>query len=666
MCGISGIISFNKEVEPPEVIIEINNLIRHRGPDGEGYLTLNFADKLPKIWYGKETPNEIKNRSFKYSPQKSVESDLFSKQKYNLAFGHRRLSIIDLSPLGHQPMSNENGSIWIVYNGEIYNYIELKELLIKKGYRFTSKTDTEVIIHSYEEWGEACVEKFNGMWAFALLDLKNNFVFFSRDRTGVKPLYYYSSKEHLVFASVLKSVLKVAPVRVNYGVVWDYLVLKESNYFRETFYDGILELEPASNMIVDFKGNITVKKYWKPELNLSRGAYHPENANNLIAKTRELIEAAVRIRLRSDVAVGSCLSGGIDSSTIVVIAEKLLEKNKSTEISNFGFKTFTSSFEDEKFDERRYVRTLADCLKISPFYVFPTENGFIADIHRLIKIQEMPFSSTSIYAQYKVMEKAKEENVKVLLDGQGGDELFGGYNNYSYVALLEMIKSFRLYTLIKEIILNSHNSELSFYNQIKGMIAELSKSLPLRLRLKILQNFRNDLKILNRDFLLSNLERSKIWGERFNGFSLGRRLYEDFMGRNLQGLLRYEDKNSMAFSIESRTPFADDKNLIEFIFSVPSCYKVKNGWGKYLLREAVKDILPSEICWRRNKMGFVTPEKVWMKNLVPLWKEAFANLDSYVFNRVAVESQIRKIEEEGSTDLGNMWRPLNYLLWKNT
>ena len=667
MCGIAGIINFRppKDAGSNSAILRMSRAIRHRGPDDEGYASLEFGTGNVSCWYGNDTPENARGRDFLYSPKGPVDAGGFGAAPVRAVFGHRRLSIVDLSPLGHQPMGSADGSLWIVFNGEIYNHIELKELLESKGHVFLSKTDTEVVIAAYREWGEDCVDRFNGMWAFALLDNAGKKVFFSRDRTGVKPLYYHMSGDRFVFASEIRAVLETVPGLVNYGVVWDYIVLKKNHYLSETFFDGILELEPARSMTLGFDGNLSVRKYWNPDVNVSFGKFDESEASRLAGETGSLVENAVRVRLRSDVPVGSCLSGGLDSSTIVAVANGLLEKNIGREVLGERQKTFTSSFDDQRFDERRYVRILDGALRISPFFVFPSEDGLADDLDRLVRIQGEPFSSTSIYAQYKVMQKVRDEGVKVLLDGQGGDELFGWYPSYHYVHMIELMRLFKLLTFMKDWKLASANSNIRSMEQLKGIIRELSRTLPLKIQYRLWNAARDDLGLLDRGFLASHRERASRWAETLGGLSLGKRLFADMSRRNLQGLLRYEDRNSMAFSIESRTPFADDRDLIALMLSVPSCYKVRNGWTKYLFRRSVENVLPAEICWRRDKMGFVTPEKLWIKNIIGRNKECLTAADENVFDRRALGDCLEKSVHSSSAVGENLWRPLNYQMWKN-
>lgn len=665
MCGITGIVKFNSLIEDPLKIVDMNNLLRHRGPDDEGYLSYNKNNNSLKVWGGKETPSSIWNRNYDYSPVNNVYSEAFPKENANLLLGHRRLSILDLSPLGHQPMCDKDGKIWIILNGEIYNYIELKEELISLGYEFISKSDTEVIINSYKEWGEDCIKRFNGMWAFAILDLEHSTLFCSRDRTGVKPFYYFINGEMFAFASEIKALRAILKPSVNEAIVWDYLVLKRSDHSEDTFYCGIKELLPAHCIKCDFDGNFSVKKYWNLCEQIQNGV--DLDIEKETEEVYNLIENSVKLRLRSDVRVGSCLSGGLDSSTIVSLVNEILRKDGEVKSVGDIQKTFTSSFNDDKYDERKYVKDLSSKFKIDDHYIFPTKEEFASDVVDLIKIQDEPFSSTSIYAQYRVMKKAKDENVKVLLDGQGGDELFGGYFNYQIVYLFELLKENKFKTFIDELKDSKRINNLGYFSHLKRMLIEFAKAYFLKPALYASKFAFDEFKILNKDFFFSHLDRVENFLDRWREplFSLNHKLRSDFTIGQLTPLLRYEDRNSMAFSIEARTPFSDDVELIEKVMRLPSEMKIRNGFRKYILRKAMDKILPQSICWRKDKMGFVTPETNWIKYFLKNGKNYFAGEDLSFINRQSFEILRKDVENGEIVPPDNMWRMLNIILWGN-
>jgi asparagine synthase (glutamine-hydrolysing) len=668
MCGIAGYISLISTIEDNNVIVRMTDALRHRGPDDEGYILANLDSGTLTTWAGKDTRKDTVSSGFNYTPKYHVDSDKFHFEKVNIALGHRRLSILDLSPSGHQPMCNKDGTIWIVYNGEIYNYIELRKELENKGRAFISKSDTEVLIHSYEEWGEECVNRFNGMWAFAILDMRKKTVFASRDRTGVKPFYYHYDGKRFIFASEIKALLNIVPLSVNNGVVWDYLVLRTNHHFSETFYKGIIELEPSHSLSLPLSGEISelkVKRYWNPDVNYELGKYSREELDRYSIKLLPLMENAVEIRLRSEVPVGSCLSGGLDSSAIVAIVNKFLEKKVGLDILGKRQKTFTSCFDDEAYDERKYANIIVSKCKVEPYYIFPNEEGLISDLEKVIQIQEEPFISSSIYAQYKVMEKVRDVGVKVLLDGQGGDELFGGYYSYYFLNLVNLIRLSRLFEFVGEWRSMNRVAGLGNIYQMYSFAKEASKLFPLNVQLLMRDLAIREIEFIDNDFLNSYKERARRWLETISEASLGRRLHADLIAYNLKGLLKYEDRNSMFFSIEARTPYADDFRLMEFMLSMPNCYKVRKGWTKYIMRKTVEGLIPAEICWRKDKMGFVTPETKWLKTLIRKKKDELLSVNDHFFKKDHFKKKMAKFlkSDKEHFTLSNIWRVINIEIW---
>ena len=385
--------------------MNMTNALRHRGPDDEGYLAINTRAKEAYHLTGSDSKvNYPRIEEF------NKEVDLF--------LGHRRLSIIDPSPRGHQPMSNKGETVWIIHNGEIYNYVELREELKHSGYNFHTNTDTEVILAAYEEWGEDCLSKLNGMWAFIIYDKRKNFLFGSRDRTGVKPLYYYLDSNFFAFASEIKSLIKMPYVKtsVNSNAVFDYFAFNWQENEQEGFFKNIIELSQSHGFYYNLSTKTLKKwKYYNLKYSEDWEDFNEKKFNEFTEEIDKLIFNAIALRLRSDVPVGSCLSGGIDSSTIVCIVNKILEKENLTQIGEKQ-KVFTACYDDAKeIDESRWARIVAERTKTSWHQTFPDPSGFIEDLEDLVYTQDIPFGSTSIYAQYRVMKLAKETNVKVSL-----------------------------------------------------------------------------------------------------------------------------------------------------------------------------------------------------------------------------------------------------------
>lgn len=649
MCGIAGIFSTYKSINPLW-IKQMTDLLKHRGPDDEGFVGVDTS--TGKVYQAIGNDSKVGGIS--------IEN---LNKPVNLLLGHRRLSIIDLSPSGHQPMADETGNIWIVYNGEVYNYIELREELKFLGYSFRTNTDTEVILKSYKEWGFDCVNHFNGMWAFVIYDKRKNILFGSRDRFGVKPLYYYLDNNYFAFSSEIKAILSLPFYKptINEKAIFEYLVLGLEEIDEEGFYKNILELFPSYSFVLNLI-DFSFKKWKYYNLNYTN-EWEPFDESRLkthAQRVRQLIFEAIKGRLRSDVCLGTCLSGGLDSSTIVCVINQILKEHTITQIGERQ-KVFTASYEDKKVDESRWAKIVVNSTNTEWYQTFPKEDELFQDIQDLVYYQEVPFGSTSIYAQYRVMKLASENGVKVLIDGQGGDEIFTGYLGYHPIFLIELLKKGKILYLFNEL-KHLNNSPISLLYLFKTMANILGvKFLLPALRKRVAKFIKYPASIVTDDFFNTYSYLIDKLSEEYPT-ELNRSLYINMT--YLKHLLKYEDRNSMRFSIEARTPFADDVELIEYVFSLPSVYKIHNGWSKFILREAMNGILPKEIKERRDKIGFATPEFVWLKRrkkwfillLNEYRKESgeFLNVDKVIKH---IEND--KIFNEGFT----AWRVINLILW---
>ena len=387
MCGIAGQYCFDGRAPDRELLARMSEQLIHRGPDGVG--------------------TEVRGC---------------------MGLVHRRLAIIDLSDDGLQPMTNEDKTLWLLFNGEIYNYIELREELVKKGHRFHSQSDTEVILHAYEEWGTGCLQRFNGMWAFALWDEKSQQLFCARDRFGIKPFYYTEIDGSFLFASEIKALVEHPDVgkKPDDEVLGTYLAWGVQDHSARTMFDGILQLKPAHALIVTKEGAHSPYRYWEVSINGSVQSDTVDEKEN--GRFLDLLKDATRIHLRSDVAVGTCLSGGIDSSTLAVLINNLIREEAPPSVSDRQ-KTFSVVFTDKRFDESRYIDEIVNATGVDSHRTEPDPAQLWDDIDRSVWVQDEPFGSLSIYAQYCVMRLA-QKNVKVVLDGQGADELLAGYLAY--------------------------------------------------------------------------------------------------------------------------------------------------------------------------------------------------------------------------------------------
>jgi asparagine synthase (glutamine-hydrolysing) len=590
MCGIAGIILKQKvNFNLNQKIVAMTDALSHRGPDGEGFILAGDQTITPHFNTLKQNYHRA---DLNYIPKTSLQD---YDQNSFLAFGHRRLSIIDLSETGHQPMCNANGKIWITFNGEIYNYLEIKSDLKKIGHSFISESDTEVVLAAYKEWGFNCVERFNGMWAFCIYDSEKQLCFASRDRLGVKPFYYINNNNLLAFSSEQKAFIKAELIaaKINNNALHNYLIngLLETN--STNFFEGINELMPGNNLVFNLKTQeLKITTYYNltEHITLTNDRL---SEKELIDKIAYTFENSVKLRLRSDVEVGTCLSGGIDSSALAVTI---------SEITKQPLYCFTSIFKNQSINEEHFADSVANKIKAKHFKVEPTLEGFLEEIDSLIYSQDVPIWDTSTYAQYKVMELAKKNNIKVVLDGQGADELFGGYHHHF---------------LAKWNNLFSQGHFMSGLNEILASKKTISNPLQFFIKEKIKQKKYFNKKHFEQFFKPEFLKSSEIKNPSVYFNSVNEQLVEDIYQTRLKSFLKCEDRCGMWHSVESRTPFADDIELINLLFSFNGNKKIKNGVSKYLLREVVKNKLPEEIYKRYDKKGFETPMQQWMQKLRP-------------------------------------------------
>lgn len=590
MCGIAGIISTNPNNVSTERLKQMTDAIAHRGPDGEGF------------WL-----NE--NRT--------------------VGFGHRRLAIIDLSETGIQPMHypfptaetrsddptvrgpRERPRYSITYNGEIYNYIELKEELRLKGYSFFSTSDTEVILAAYDLWKEECLQLFDGMFAFAIWDDQEQTLFTARDRFGEKPFYYFFDGEQFVFASEMKA-LWAAGVekKIDHSMLLNYIGLgwvKNPADLSQTFYENISSLPQSHYLKLDLRnGKNEIVQYW----DLDKETVSTLTEADAIAQFQQLFITSVKRRLRSDVEVGTSLSGGLDSSSIAAIIK--------TQNPNSKFQVFTASFPGFEKDETAYANQVADQFQLQHHLVSPTAETLLNDIERLIHQQEEPFQSSSVYAQYKVYELTKQQGVKAILDGQGADETLAGYHKYIHWFLQE--KNREPAVVSNELkAFADHNIPVQW-----GWKNKLAARFP-DMAAVLLENKANK-EILNNKLIVNNYR--KTYFNKKSIFKptvskLNDLLYYNTMRNGLEELLRYADRNSMAHGVEVRLPFLSHE-LVQFIFSLPSHYKIQNGFTKHILRECMKQVLPSSIVYRTDKIGYEPPQQQWMQSagFAELWQHS--------------------------------------------
>lgn len=644
MCGIAGIVRFkDSSVDAVKSITLTNNAIKHRGPDGDGYLVVNEGKEQPA--FGHDTPSAIMESGILHKPTRSITQT----EQADAILAHRRLSIIDIQPTGYQPMCNIHKDLWIVHNGEIYNYKELREELISLGHRFHTASDTEVILNSYNQWGSECVNRFNGMWAFVIYDKANQQLFASRDRFGVKPFYYVYNKNCFAFASEQKALLAggVVDFKPNTSAIFDYWMFSNMERKEEGMFAGILELFPAHNLTLHLQtGELKKWKYYTLIYN-KRYDVDGFNEKETIDKIRSLVTDSIKLRLRADVEVGSCLSGGIDSSSIV---STIYQSNHT------ALNTFTVGFDDKSIDETNWANIVSGYAHSKAHLVHPNAKELLADIKNLIYCQDIPIWSTSTYAQYRVMQLIKETGIKVVLDGQGGDELFAGYESYYFYYLEDILRSQGVSAFIRA---SKEIQKLipSLKQHFKQMVLkEYLFRLPAKQQLAARLSIHKELKYLNRDFL--NAHVAQLDDKPAVAESVNDALSNDFNNSLLKTYLRCEDRCSMWHSVESRTPFSDDINLIEYVFSIPSKYKIQQGTLKPLLREAMRGIVPQLILDRKDKKGYLTPGPGWIADI--------RNDIRYIFEDPSIEQFIdrKKVLQDYDKLFNNPNKPDNNRIFK--
>jgi asparagine synthase (glutamine-hydrolysing) len=604
MCGIAGFVQRKRPASLP-LLEAMTNRLTHRGPDDGGFALFSSASSTAWTRGRGSPPNDA-----------------------DVALGHRRLSILDLSQRGHQPMASGDGSAWIVYNGEIFNYVELRDELRALGHAFSTGTDTEVILAAYRQWGHAALSRFNGMFAFALWDDIRKELFCARDRLGVKPFYFWRDDATFVFASEIKALFAhpSVPRKPNPAVIYDYLALKIVDHTDETFFAEIQRLPAAHYLIVRRDGSVTQQRWWDVSVNDAPDA-PVDVRREQVEQLAHLFRDAVRLRLRSDVPIGTCLSGGIDSSAIAIVANDLIFREHAVTADVIGEhqKTFTACFDDARFDERAFSNLVLAQTGADSHTVFPDGDGLWRDLDRLLFHMDEPFSSTSQYSQYCVMRRVSEAGVKVTLDGQGADELFAGYPGY-YGALISSLlvrgKVGRAAHELRaagtmggrgrnglELAARVGYGLMPFASQLRSIVGRWMPNLTPEARLSSVVRPEFEARFGHRRADL-------IAGQESRLRNFPQRLYYDVFHGSLPALLRYEDRNSMAFSIEARTPFLDYR-LVEHAFSMPMSQKISDGWTKRALRDSLEGVLPKEIQWRTDKKGFVTPELIWLRQLQP-------------------------------------------------
>lgn len=608
MCGINGRINIHKKQYSDQDVIPMMRKMHHRGPDDSGV----FLEE-------------------------------------GLAFGFVRLSIIDLSPSGHQPFISPDGRYTMVFNGEIFNYIELKEELLALGHNFLTKTDTEVLIHCYMEWGKEMLNKLNGMWAFTIYDKVDRIVFCARDRFGIKPFYYTISNNEFIFSSEIPSILEVLDIKPkeNKSVLFDYLLFNKTEQSENTFFTGINKLMHGQCMTIDLNKNVLdlkIEKWYDIFIRVKES-----KGFNSSSDYKKYFYDAINLRLRSDVPVGVCLSGGLDSSAITSVI--------IDDFNKLDLNTFSAIYNDSfSGDESKFINLYKE-KPGSRYFVTPTAESLLKDLDRFVECHAEPLPSTSPYAQFKVMELAKG-NVVVTIDGQGADEQLAGYHYFFGFYYKDLMRKGKFFRLLKEMVAyyKLHKSFFAF----KTFVFFLLPS-KLRIRLKA-----QKLSYLDKLFVKKHNTNSIISGNLYGSNTLKDALINHFEYK-LEHLLKWEDRNSMHFSLEARVPFLDYR-LVECTLATQSDMIIRDGWTKYILRESMKDVLPEAIRMRIDKTGFSTPEDEWFRTSE--WQEKILEIiksDSFstrgLFDVSEVKKQYQKHLKGDIQIAKEIWKWVHTELW---
>lgn len=634
MCGLFGWVTPQKIDSNLSVrcIDDCFKLMQNRGPDDQGILIRrvdgrwNYGDQL---------------------------------QGANLVLAHLRLSILDLSERGHQPMVSADGRYRIIYNGEIYNYKELRTELESVGIAFSTETDTEVVLHALAHWGMDALSRFVGMFAIVLHDSLENKLTLIRDFFGIKPLFYVRANSGMFgFASELPAILALPNVKrkVNPQRLYDYLLFGDYDSQSETMIEGVKHLLPGHYMVVDGSTGAFIEEvcYWRPEL----GLIHELNFSQAAEKLRELFLENVRLHLRSDVALGMTLSGGVDSSAVTA-AVRYLEPD-------CNLKTFTYVASDNALNEERWANCVIKKTGAKPHKVSVNALEMRSDLDNLIKAQGEPFGSTSIYAQYRVFQRVQKSGVTVTLDGQGADELLAGYFGFPGERLKSLLMNGKLIEAWHFFCATSQWPDRDKTMVFKRLVGVFTPKSLYSLFWTIGQGSTNPEWLDSEWFKLRGVRLGLPLVDESNAESryVHHAMAKSLTQKGVPGLLRHGDRNSMQFSIESRVPFLT-KDLAEFSLNLPEEYLIaKDGKTKAVFKEAMRGIVPEKILYRRDKIGFSTPEKQWLEQLSPWVEETLFEAEQIPVLHHAKITQIWREIMRGSRQFDwQVWRWLNFIRW---
>jgi asparagine synthase (glutamine-hydrolysing) len=658
MCGLSAIFVHAGAQPLATSIRRMTDLVRHRGPDGEGFILWDETGR-PHPFGGPDTPADTYDAPLPAVPARTPPAERLPAVA---ALGHRRLSILDLSPGGHQPMATPDGEHVVVFNGEIYNHRAIRRELETLGCRFTSRSDTEVILHAYREWGAACLDRFNGMFTIVIYAPRTRKILIARDRLGVKPCYLWTSPEGFTaIASEIKqfTALPGWSARLDPQRTFDYLNYSLTDHSEHTMFAGVGQLrggECFEGSIDELADHARRRRRW---YTLAPGSA-PRSAAEAAEQFRDLFTDAVALRLEADVPVGTALSGGLDSSSIVCVASNILRGNGH----GAGQSSFSACADDPRYDERQHITRVIEHTGVKPHYTFPRLHDFLEALPDVLWHQDEPLGGASIFAEWEVFRLVRQTPVRVTLDGHGADELLGGYHTFFGPVLAGLAARGQIGALHREAaaLRATHGYGWGF---IATRLADAflpSRANALARRLTGRTGPEADWMETQALGVTPEDVPALLGGRARSGRDYS---MSQLLATSLPVQLHWCDRDSMAHSVESRAPFLDYR-LVEFVLGCPDELRVSGGTTKRLQRDAMKGILPEEIRQRRDKMGFVTPEEQWVRveepqRFLELSRQAVTRAEGIV-NPRALERAQRIISGEGPFDTF-VWRLILLSAW---
>jgi asparagine synthase (glutamine-hydrolysing) len=648
MCGFVTIVTPRGSPVLPEVLEDMTHSLAHRGPDDHGYAWVSHDGKI------------------------SQSQAIFQQAELSgVLFGHRRLSILDLSSAAHQPFVNANGSMVLAYNGEVYNYLEIRGELIARGYSFRSDSDTEVVLTAYECWGTNAFQKFNGMWALALWDANRQTLIVSRDRFGIKPLYQATVGKTWVFASEMKALLRFPGVgrEIDDRSVFAYLIDGLVNHTTNTFFSGIQSFPPGTVTELH-EGVARQTKYWALETSREQ-----RDGLDAIEQYGELLQDSVRLRTRSDVPIGTMLSGGLDSTSITALIVRQQQLGGMTKEESRGLSSFHNTFtacwpKDPALDEEGAVDLLCSRFGLRSHKLYPSADSIWELLPRVMSFLEEPFESPVPMVQYLLMQNARERGVKVVLNGHGADEALAGYPHYQQPFLIGLLLQGKILRYRQE---HKAFSQRGHARLMRGLIRNL---IPTVIRSTLVRKLKLDQSQVRRYSLCDPPK--DLWDgygdnvERIRELStLGNALWQSFHSSIVPRWLRMEDRISMAHGVESRLPFMDHR-LVEFTFGLADSMKLNNGYTKFILREAMKEILPDRVVWNRQKRRFTAPYFQWFRGpwrpmLEQIFLEGNCHIEAYL-DMAKFRAQLAAYLAGDNQALNQqvLWRILQVEIWMDS